>query len=260
MEGAVEAVQELDDLVSALTMEQMPPNQFSDASEADPVPAPKTDAPTAQDSQSPSSADDVKAEAIKYCGNFTWEHFFTDKCGVLREDALKYEHNLIAHRMSPEDTLGESISLIISVGEIPMGDKLKIIKTIERRERGMERIAQEERKALDALGLGEYNAMEASIILSLGGGTDIDDVDYGIEVWEDGKREMERDAAASRLKNHASVLPSQKKVDLHGMEAFIAKINDPVFRLLISFGYETFDYTKDKELVDFSFAPPSAEA
>jgi hypothetical protein len=97
MEGAVEAVQELDDLVSALTMEQMPPNQFSDASEADPVPAPKTDAPAVQGFQVSSSDDEAKPD----CRNFTWEHFFTNKCGVLQGDAWKYENNLIANRMSP---------------------------------------------------------------------------------------------------------------------------------------------------------------
>ena len=46
------------------------------------------------------------------------------------EDALKYENKHIAHRMDPEDTLGESVTLVIAVGQIPVGDKLKIIKRI----------------------------------------------------------------------------------------------------------------------------------
>ena len=51
--------------------------------------------------------------------NLTWEHFFVERCGVLHEDALKYEKSLIGHRMSPQDTLLESMGLIESVGQIP---------------------------------------------------------------------------------------------------------------------------------------------
>ena len=33
--------------------------------------------------------------------NFTWEHFFTEHCGILPDDASQYEDALIAHRMDP---------------------------------------------------------------------------------------------------------------------------------------------------------------
>lgn len=63
--------------------------------------------------------------------NFTWEHFFTEHCGILPVDAVKYESALIAHRMNPLDTLFESLALVIEFGRIPIGDKLKISKTIK---------------------------------------------------------------------------------------------------------------------------------
>mmetsp|Transcript_34626 Transcript_34626/g.83731 ORF Transcript_34626/g.83731 Transcript_34626/m.83731 type:complete len:113 (+) Transcript_34626:56-394(+) len=63
--------------------------------------------------------------------NFTWEHFFTVHCGILLDDARKYEKALIAHRMDPLDTLLESFELIIEYARIPIGDKLKITKLIQ---------------------------------------------------------------------------------------------------------------------------------
>ena len=63
--------------------------------------------------------------------NFTWEHFFVNHCGILKEDALEYETHLISHRLSPEDTLLETMTLLVEYGRIPLGDKIKITKTIQ---------------------------------------------------------------------------------------------------------------------------------
>jgi hypothetical protein len=136
MEGFdITPLEELDDLMSVLTTDAMTRGQFSDVSEAAPV--------AAQGARAQSSSETVPVE----CRNFTWEHFFTNKCGVHLEDALKYEKKLIAHRMNPEDTLGESLTLVIAVGQIPVGDKLKVIKTIQRREIVLKHAAEEEMKA-----------------------------------------------------------------------------------------------------------------
>jgi hypothetical protein len=235
MEGVeITPLDEFDDLMSVLTTDAMTRGQFSDVSGAVPV--------AAQDAKAQSSAETVPVD----CWNFTWEHFFINKCGVHVEDAIKYEKKLIANRMNPEDTMGESVNLIIVVGQIPVGDKLKIIKTIQRREIRMYHEAEEETKALKAVGLGEYSLMKASIILNLGGGTEKDDVEYGIELWEEVKRNIkDRIVAVFRLRNASS---SKKEVDFEDIEAQFAKFHDPALRLLRSFGYETFDYTRGKEV------------
>jgi hypothetical protein len=249
MEGVeITPIAELDDLMSVLTTDAMTRGQFSDVSEGAPV--------AAEGAKAQSCGEKVPVDFR----NFTWEHFFTTKCGVHLEDALKYEQKLIAHRMNPEDTLGESVTLVIAVGQIPVGDKLKIIKTIQRREIGMKHAAEEETKALEALGLGEYSPMEASVILDLGRGTDKDDIEYGIELWEEGKRDLDRIGAVYRLKNAGTVMPSKKEVDFDDIGAMFAKMNDPALRLLRSFGYETFDYTKGKEVGECPIPLPWTES
>ena len=60
--------------------------------------------------------------------NFTWEHFFHVHCGVLRIDAQAYEKALIAQRMNPLDCLLESLNLVVTYGQIPLGDQMKIKK------------------------------------------------------------------------------------------------------------------------------------
>jgi hypothetical protein len=188
--------QELEDLMSVITItNEMTSGQFSDPSEAVPK--------VARGAQAQLSGEKVPVN----CRNFTWEHFFTDKCGVRLEDALKYEKNLIAHRMNPKDTLCESMTLRISVGPIAVGDKLKIVKTIQRQEQDLARIG-----------------------------------------------------AVSRLRNAGNFMPSEKKVDFEAIGASVANMNDPALRLLRSFEYETFDYTKDKEIGECAIPPPWAEA
>jgi hypothetical protein len=244
MEGVEITLEELHDLMSVLTTDAMTRGQFSDVSEAVPV--------AAQGGKAQSSS----KRALVDCRNFTWKHFFTDKCGVHVKDALKYEQKLIAHRMNPEDAMGESVALMIAVGQIPVGDKLKIIKTIQRQEIGMKHAAEEDTKALKALGLGEYSPMEASIILDLGGGTAKDDIEYGIELWEEGKLDLDRIGAVYRLKNAGT----KKMVDFEDIKAKFAKFNDPTLRLLRSFGYETFDYTKGKKVGECPIPLPWTES
>ena len=171
--------------------------------------------------------------------NFTWEHFFMHKCGMLRQDALRYESSLIAHRMNPEDTLAESLSLLVSVGQIAAGDELKLVKTVERQKKAIENAEQMAREAREKLGLGKYNALEAKIILKLAGGTDEMSIDWGIEQWEDGKAEMARPAAVGHV---------AYGFDYVGIKAQMDKAFDPGVVLLRSFGYKTFDYTKEKEV------------
>jgi hypothetical protein len=86
-------------------------------------------------------------------GSATWEHFFATHCGILPKDALFYESHLIAHRMSPEDTLLESLSLIVEYGRIPLGDKLKIVKTIDRHEKSLKGTQQMKSETKKTLGL-----------------------------------------------------------------------------------------------------------
>ena len=172
--------------------------------------------------------------------NFTWEHFFTKHCGILGEDAIKYESCLIAHRLGPEQSLLESLSLIVEKGRIPFGDKLKIMKTLDRQQNVLKAKDEQAMKASKLLGLEGYNKFEAGTILKLGGGDSKYDIEYGIEQWEDGQSEMERMVAISTLKGGKA------------MEGFVEctalgfKFSDPTMKLLNSFGYFSFDYTKGK--------------
>jgi hypothetical protein len=75
--------------------------------------------------------------------------------------------------------------------------------------------------------------MEASIILDLARGADKYYIECAIELYEEGKRDLDRIGAASRLKN-ASVMPSKKEVDFEDITAIIVKMNDPALRLLRS--------------------------
>jgi hypothetical protein len=183
--------------------------------------------------------------------SFTWEHFFVEKCGILREDALRYEANLISHRMSPQDTLIESLSIIVSIGQIPIGDKIKITKTVERQSKAMESSQRKAKEARGKVGLGEYDQMAAQIILDLSGGTTDLHIECGIEQWEDGQEDFERMVALSIVKAGG--------ID-DGMQAMVNKMYDPAVMLLNSFGYETFDYIKDKEVGTAVLPPQAAQA
>jgi hypothetical protein len=123
----------------------------------------------------------------------------------------------------------------------------------------MQHAAEEEMKALEALGLGEYSTFEASVFLKLGGGSNIDDVEYGIELWEEGKGDLDRLGAVSRLKNAGNLKPSKEEVDFDDIAAIVAKMYEPTMRMLKSFGYETFDY-KDKEVGECAIPPSWSEA
>jgi len=184
--------------------------------------------------------------------NFTWEHFFTKHCGILRLDALKYEKALIAHRMDPLDTLLESIGLIVEYGRIPIGDKLKIIKTIDKAAVGLHMEAGVKAKAKESLGLSGYSDIDASTILDLAGGDTKDHIDWGIEQYVDGQMEMERMINVQILKN-----PKMSKLYRKGASEG-REFYNPVFQLLHSFGYTSFEYTKDKQYNDETVVPSCA--
>ena len=174
--------------------------------------------------------------------NFTWEHFFTEHCGILPNDARKYEKDLIAHRMDPLDTLLESLVLIIEYGRIPIGDKLKITKTIKVKEEVTKTNENAMEKARKVNGLEKYNVMQARMIMNYAGGDSEDHIDYGIEVYEEGMEELERMASIQMIKD-------PKCAESHAFGASLAKMtHDPTYLFLRSFGYETFEYTKDKSV------------
>jgi hypothetical protein len=167
--------------------------------------------------------------------NFTWEHFFVTHCGILTDDALTYERNLIAHRLSPEDTLLESLSLLVELGRIPIGDKLKIVKALNRQEDSLKAAKGAEQKAAKVLGLEKYSEFEVGMIISLGGGTSKYEIEWGVEQLED----LEKVLALSIL-DHKTAYMAGAAVGI--------KARDPAVQLLRSLGYMTFDYTKGKSV------------
>ena len=173
--------------------------------------------------------------------NFTWEHFFTVHCGILPSDAQKYEEALIAHRFDPLNTLYESLGLIIEYGRIPIGDKMKISKTIEAKEKETKSKMEKARKSV---GLENYNHMEANWIMDRAGGDSEYHIEYGIECYEEEIKILERMIGIQMIKD-------PKIAESYASGASLARITqDPTLQLLQSFGYETFEYTKDKIVVD----------
>lgn len=149
--------------------------------------------------------------------NFTWEHFFVEHCGILKEDALRYERNLISHRMDLLHTLLEYLTLIVEYGQIPIGDKIKLTKTLERQAQITEELVKE---------------MSDAVILELTGGqTDKISIDWGIEQYMDMIEELR--------KNRGHYVEGK---------ALVKRYGDPSMKLLRTWGYETFNYTRGKEV------------
>lgn len=176
--------------------------------------------------------------------NFTWEHFFTVHCGILPSDARKYEEAMIAHRLDPLNTLYESLGLIIEYGRIPIGDKLKITRTIEAKEKDTKSKEEAMEKARKSLGLENYNDMEANWIMDRAGGDSEYHIEYGIERYEEDMKILERMIGIQMIKD-------PKIAESYASGVSLARVaQDPTLKLLRSFGYETFEYTKDKVVVD----------
>lgn len=98
------------------------------------------------------------------------------------------------------------------------------------------------RKARKTIGLDKYNEFEASMIMELAGGDSEYHIDYGIGQFEDWVMEMDRMVTIQMVKN-----PYGAVAENYDAGASVGRITkDPTFQLLRSFGYETFEYTKDK--------------
>jgi hypothetical protein len=177
----------------------------------------------------------TKSAIISQETNFTWEHFFVRHCGILRDDALDYETHLIGHRLSPEDTLLESLELIVKYGQIPIGDKFKIAKALEHQQDVLKSHNEHNEKTRKLLVLEGYNEIEAAMILDFAGGTSNYQIEYGIEQYYDARKELEKVVAVETLKKQDS-----KDMFLAGASAG-RKACDPAMPLLHLFGYLTFD-------------------
>jgi len=59
--------------------------------------------------------------------------------------------------MNPKDTLLESLDLIIEYGRIPLGEKLKITKVLERQLELLKKELEHKHKSRKLLGLEKYN-------------------------------------------------------------------------------------------------------
>lgn len=131
------------------------------------------------------------------------------------------------------------MDLVIKCGRIPVGDAIKIKKLVEREQHALEENRKDMKKARESFGLGDYSDFEAGIILNIGGGDTEVDIDYGIEIWEEGIKEIKR---ATQL----HMIKQGPKAYSEGRE-FGRIVSDTTFVLLTQgFGYETFDYTKGK--------------
>ena len=138
--------------------------------------------------------------------------------------------------------------MIIEYARIPFGDKLKISKTIKRKEEELKDKGKGMKEAKKSVGLGGYSDMQARMIMSFAGGESKDHIEYGIEQLEDGMKEMERMVNIAMIKDPRCVQAYDNGTSMARM------INDPTYQLLQSFGYETFEYTNNKT-VDSAVVP-----
>ena len=142
--------------------------------------------------------------------------------------------------MDPLDTLLGSLGLIIEYARIPIGDKLKIKKSMQAKEEEDKRKEEAMVKARKLIGLEKYNAMQAQMIMNYAGGDSEYHIGYGIELYEEGMEELERMTSIQMTKD-------PKVAESYASGASLTKMtHDPTYLFLRSFGYETFEYTKDK--------------
>jgi len=135
--------------------------------------------------------------------------------------------------MDPLDTLLMSIGLIIEYGRIPIGDKIKITKTIENAREALEQEAKAKAEAKESLGLKGYSDMQARMVIALGGGDTEDHIDWGLEQYENGLNELAQTSNVQMLMN-----PTTSKWYRLGVSMAI-EMNNPAFQLLQAFGYES---------------------
>ena len=66
---------------------------------------------------------------------------------------------------------------------------------VKRKEENMETYAAGMEEAKAQFGLEKYSDLDASMILGLAGGTEDYEIDWGIKLWENGKKVIERGAS-----------------------------------------------------------------
>lgn len=174
--------------------------------------------------------------------NFTWEHFFSEFCGILEEDAVMYETNLIANRLSPLDVVFDvsspSYDMIMKYGQFAIGDNLKVSKTISREMESIKKIEEELRNFKEKYDLKpEYSDFHIKMIHKLGKG----DIRWGMDQLEEFMSVSNEDLDYSKVQNNQSPLYRDiiRKVEQE---------HEPARRFLRSFGYTTFDYTREKDI------------
>eukprot|EP00804_Cyclotella_cryptica_P017065 CCRYP_003310-RA/>CCRYP_003310-RA protein AED:0.10 eAED:0.69 QI:19/0/0/1/1/1/2/0/294 len=174
----------------------------------------------------------------------------SDFLSALKEEAQEATHDaqkeqaLITHRLDPLNTLYQSLGIIIEYGRIPIGDTVKISRAIEAKERDIKGKEEATERARKSLGLENYSDIEASVIMDLAGGDSDYHIEYGIERYEEDSKALERMLGIKMIKD-------PKIAECYASGASLAKITQyPTLQLLQSFGYETFEYTKGKAVVD----------
>lgn len=87
------------------------------------------------------------------------------------------------------------------------------------------------------------NPIDSRIILALAGGDTEYHIEYRIELSSQCIASLK--AGTGTFRNRGATI-----IDPDESHAHIAKFHDPAMQLLHSFGYATFDYTKDKDVID----------
>ena len=195
----------------------------------------------------PSESGENKADGVmledRYHGfNFTWEHFFSEICGILQEDAIVYERNLIANRLSPLDVVFDisspSYDMFIEYGQIVIGDKLKISKTISRERESIKKIEEELRQFKEKYDLKPDCSFEyIKMIHKLGNG----DIRWGVEQLEEWNYQANEELDYSRVQNNQN--PAYRDILRK-----VKQEHEPAKHFLRSFGYTSFEYTREKDI------------
>ena len=133
----------------------------------------------------------------------------------------------------------ESLGLIDEYGRIPIGDKIKISKMLQCKQEDMKCEAERKEEARKLMGLEAFSEVETQMIMQFAPGTTQLEIEYGIELWDKAKRMFDEVSAVSVLKRGTQSLDEV---------SFSRKVLSPEQKLLHSFGYRTFDYTRGRQV------------